>query len=255
MAARIVVIDNDENMRHLFTLSLERQGWQVFSFPYAQLDLVALEHYQPDLIMLDFDLDDGGIGWELLQMLKMDDTAAAIPILVTTTAFQLSAEVQSYLLTRSIGVVTKPFDVNLFTALVQKTLKLASLSSVLFSSDRVLPILVVEDTEDLRDTIVTILRLEGYPVITAYNGLIALDAVSRAEHCLILLDIAMPVMDGFEFLRAYERQLRPHSPVIILSGELDIPTHKLPAFVVDVLPKPFAISDLLRLVEQFRFPV
>jgi DNA-binding response OmpR family regulator len=255
MEARIVVIDNDETMRHLFALSLERQGWQVFSYAYVQLDLAALEHDPPDLIMLDFDLDDGGIGWELLQMLKMDDTTATIPILITTTAFQLSAEIRDYLLTRSIGVVTKPFDINTFTVLDQKTLKLASLSSVLFSSDCVLPILVVEDTEDLRDTLATILRLEGYPVLTAYNGLVALDAVSRADYALILLDIAMPVMDGLEFLRAYERQLRPHSPVIILSGELHIPTHNLPAFVVDVLPKPFAISELLRLVEQFRFPV
>ena len=255
MKACIVVIDTDESIRRLFTVCLEREGWQVFTYDYARFDLVTLKEYAPDLLILDFDFGDGGTGWELLQILKMDDTIANIPILITTTAFRLSAEVRSYLLTRSISVIPKPFELNTFCALVQETLTFASQSSVLFSSDRTLPILVVDDTEDLRDSITTVLRLEGYPVVTAIHGLDALDRVSRAEHCLILLDIAMPIMNGYEFLRAYDRQLRPHSPVIILSAETDIQTQDLPSFVVDVLPKPFEISQLLSLVEKFAQPV
>ena len=67
---------------------------------------------------------------------------------------------------------------------------------VVLSRDRSFPILVVEDTEDLREGLATVLRLEGYHVVTADNGLLALDAVYDAEYCLILLDIAMPIMDG-----------------------------------------------------------
>jgi DNA-binding response OmpR family regulator len=79
----------------------------------------------------------------------------------------------------------------------------------------------------------------------------ALNAVSEAEHCLILLDIDMPIMNGFEFLTAYERQLRPHTPVIILSGEQNILTRVLPAFVIGVIPKPFEIRQLLDAVEKY----
>lgn len=255
MEARIVVIDNDESMRDLFTSCLEREGWQVFSYPYAHINLTVLEQHRPDLIILDFNLRDGGIGWEFLNLLKMEDKTAHIPILISTTALDLSAEVQGYLLARYISVVQKPFDLNTLVTRVQKTLTQASQARVILSSDCTLPILVVDDSKDLRETITTILRLEGYQVVTAHNGLVALDTVSRADHCLILLDIAMPIMNGFEFLSAYDRQLRPHTPVIILSGEADIGTQDLPSFVVDVIPKPFEISHLLRVVEPYAQPV
>lgn len=255
MNARIVVIDNDEGIRQLLTACLEKDGWQVFTYDYAHFDLVALQQHAPDLIILDFDFGDGGTGWELLQLLKMDDATAKIPILITITAFQLSAEIKSYLLTRYISVIPKPFELSTLSALVHETLTLASQSNVLFSSEHTLPILVVEDKEVLLDAVTTILELEGYPFVSAVNGLEALHSVSRADHCLILLDIEMPVMNGYEFLQAYDRQLRPHSPVIILSGETNIRSHFLPAFVVDVLPKPYVISQLLSVVEKFAQPV
>jgi CheY-like chemotaxis protein len=70
-----------------------------------------------------------------------------------------------------------------------------------------------------------------------------------------LLDLAMPVMNGYEFLKAYEQQLRPHTPVIIVSSEDDIRSHHLPSFVVDVLAKPFTIRALLHLVTKYAQPV
>ncbi|MBC8170547.1 MAG: response regulator [Anaerolineae bacterium] len=256
MEARIVIIHNDENMRDLLTLSLKREGWQVFGYSYAWIELADLKQHRPDLIILDFTVGTAeGTGWELLQLLKMDDTTAKIPVLITTTALHLSAEVRGYLLTRYIKVVPNSFYLKTFLALVHKTLTLASQAGVLFSSDHPLPILVVDDTEDLREAIVTVLRLEGYEVVTAPDGLVALEIVSRAEHCLILLDMSMPIMNGYEFLRAYDRQLRPHSPVIILTGNTEILTGILPAFVIDVIPKPFEISHLLKLISKYAQPV
>jgi PleD family two-component response regulator len=158
-----------------------------------------------------------GQGWEFLQLLKMRDQTAKILIIVTPT-LQFSSELESYLRTRFIQFINKPLDFDTFLPLVQKTLALASQTGVLFSSDRVLPILVVEDQKDLREAVTTVLGFDGYPVVTADNGQQALDVVSTADYCLILLDIEMPVMNGFEFLLAYERQPRPHTPVIILSA-------------------------------------
>jgi len=255
MEACIVVIDNDEPMRDLFARGLTREGYEVSSYPYAHINLVELEQHPPDLIILDFNVRDEVIGWEFLQSLKLEDATARIPILITSTAFLFQADVQDYLLTRYIHVVHKPFDLETFLALVQKTLTQAGQAAEIFSGDHTLPVLLVDDTEDFRDSITTILRMEGYRVVTAYNGLIALDSVSRADYCLILLDLAMPVMNGYEFLSAYDQQLRSHSPVIILSGEDDIRSHGLPSFVVDVLPKPFEISHLLSRVEKFAQPV
>lgn len=255
MTARIIVIDNDAGIREFLTFSLNDEGYQVFAYDYAGIDLAALEQLKLDLIILDFNIRDGGTGWELLQLLKMDEATANIPVLVITTSVNVPAELRDYLFTRFIRIVDKPFDLDIFLPLVQKTLQLAGQAGTLFSSDRSLPILVVEDGESLREALTTVLRLEGYTVVTADNGLLALAAVSRADHCLILLDMAMPVMDGFEFLAAYGRQLRPHTPVIIISGHLGGATGGLPPFVIDVLPKPFEVGHLLALVKKYALPV
>ncbi len=254
METRIVVIDNDESMRDLFTLALKREGWRVSGYAYAQVEIATLLQDRPGLIILDFTAQSGGTGWRFLQLLKMEDETAKIPILITTTAFNLSADIRGYLSSLEIGIIQKPFDLNTFLALVQKTITQASLAGIIVSGDRILPILVVDDMEDLNDTITLVLRLEGYQVVTASNGMQALDAVSRGDHSLILLDIDMPIMNGFEFLAAYDRLLKPHSPVIIVSGEADIWTLGLPSFVVDVLPKPFTITQLLQIVGKFTQP-
>ena len=255
METRIAVIENDEWMRNLLTWRLKSEGWQVFTYAYSQIDWAALEDPRPDLFILDFGHWDEGVGWELLQRLKMDDTTARIPILITTTQLHLSPEIRGYLLLRDISVVLQPFDVETFLTQIKRTLTRASQSGSLFSSGRPLPILVVEDTEVLRDNIITLLDLEGYSVVTAANGLEALEAVSRADHCLILLDIAMPIMNGYEFLNAYDRQLRSHTPVIVLSGEQDQGDHILPAFVVEVQPKPFDFKRLLSAVGKYAQPI
>jgi DNA-binding response OmpR family regulator len=255
---RIVVIDNDRSMRLLMTSSLQEKGWEAFGYDYAHIDLAIVAQRCPDLIVLDLENVENagytGNAWEFLQLLKMDDMAAKIPILITTD-FQLPTELRDYLLMRHISVVHRSYDLDIFMTFIHKTFTEASQADMILSGDRTLPILVVDDTEDLRDTITAVLRMEGYRVVTADNGQVALDRVSRANFCLILLDLAMPIMNGYEFLSAYELQLRPHTPVIILSAEDDIQSRVLPSFVVDVLPKPFEIRHLLSRVEKFAQPV
>jgi CheY-like chemotaxis protein len=58
-------------------------------------------------------------------------------------------------------------------------------------------------------------------------------------------------LNGFEFLKAYARQLRPHTPVILLSGQGNIQLHSLSSFVMAVLPKPFEIETLLQMTEKY----
>lgn len=251
MEAHIIVIDDNEAVQKMLSESLKSDGYGVSSYNYDSISLSNLRVEQPDLIILGFKLEDGGKEWQFLQMLKMEETTANIPILISVTALQLSAEIQNYLLTQYISVIRKPFDLNQLLILVKQTLLNASRAGVIFTSDRKLPILVVDDTEDLLATTTEVLMLEGYQVVSATNGMVALDAVSRAEHCLILLDLVMPIMDGYGFLQAYNRQLRPHSPVIILSGETKIQREIFPSFVVGVLAKPFNISHLINLVEKY----
>jgi DNA-binding response OmpR family regulator len=253
MAAHIVVIDDDEVTRELLSVTLRAKNWQVFSYTDAEINLAIIKQLHPDLIMLAFHIRDG-TGWEFLQTLKMENATANIPIFLTTPADHLSAKLQGYLLAKDIRVVNRPFDFDTFLPLVQNALTLASQTGVAPSSGQSLPILVVEDMEELRETLTTILQLDGHQVETAENGQLALEAVNDAQYCVILLDIRMPIMDGFEFLKAYEQQLVPHIPVVVLSGEVDILTEIFPSFVIDVLPKPYAINRLLSIVKRYTQP-
>lgn len=251
MKGHITIVDNNEEVRKMLTHFLKRSGCQTSSYTYNTVTLLNLLLPETDLIVLDFNEEDGGLAWQFLQMLKMEEETASIPILIMVTPLQLSVEIENYLLRRYISVVYKSFKLTVFLRLIEHTLTQASQAGVIFSSKRVLPILVVDDTEELRKSTLSVLSLERYQAIGVENGKMALDAVSRAEYCLILLDLAMPVMSGFEFLTAYGRQLRPHSPVIVISGERSIQTQLFPPFVVDFLTKPFEVPLLLKLVGKY----
>lgn len=255
MDARIVHINDDESMRELLTLGLKSEGWLLFSYPYDRVNLATLEEIHPDLIILDFNTGEAGKNWEFLQLLKMADATAKVPIIISTVPSQLSANMRDYLLIRYIKVANTPFDFDTLLPLIHKTLLEASQTDDILDGDHTLPILMVDDEDDLRDDLTTVLRMEGYRMVTAYNGKVALDTVSRADYCLILLDIDMPVMNGYEFLSAYHRQLRPHTPAIIISSHPNIETKHLPNFVVAKLPKPFHLKELVRMVAKYAQPV
>ena len=244
MSKRILVFDDDSAMREMFEFVLTDEGWEAFCYAYSSFDLAGVQQLAPDLIILDLHSAQLGRGWSFLQLLKMEETCAKIPVVICTTALNLSLEIEGYLAVRHISVVRKPFDVDALILTIQENL----------TANFVLPILVVDDNEHISDATVAFLKLEGYLVTTANNGLVALNAVAQVQHALILLDIEMPVMNGLEFLAAYAQEPGPHSPVIIISGMVNLARELLPAFVIDILPKPYEISHLLALVSKYAQP-
>jgi CheY-like chemotaxis protein len=112
-------------------------------------------------------------------------------------------------------------------------------------------ILIVEDDDDIREALTQILELEGYAVREAANGRQALD-ISRAEPTpsLILLDLMMPVMDGWQF-RAEQMKdpVLSKVPVVVISADLSIQEKAASFGAASVLPKPISLDRLLRAVE------
>lgn len=253
MAARIIVIDNDDSTQHFLTVGLQGEGWIFSGYTYAsaQTNFSQLIESQPDLIILDFEPPEGTDGWAFLQMLKMEDSTAYIPILIIAGAFSFSMELQNYFVIHYINTLTKPLDLEAIRISIQKIFTQVSQSGTLALGNRTCPILLVEDNEDLREDVVTVLGFEGFAVVTAVNGLLALNALYNADYSLILLDISMPVMDGYEFLRVYKQQPRPHSPVIVLSAQAHFLTESMPAFVVEIIAKPYSFSHLIQSVKQY----
>jgi CheY-like chemotaxis protein len=109
-------------------------------------------------------------------------------------------------------------------------------------------VLVVEDEADLREVVAIVLEDEGYDVDLARDGIEALAALHRSRPDVILLDLRLPELDGAGFVAAYRAMPGPHAPVIAFSAMPDAVETARRMGVESVLPKPFHIADLLRLV-------
>lgn len=112
------------------------------------------------------------------------------------------------------------------------------------------PILVVDDEDVILTTVESLLSEEGYTVVTAANGREALDQIARERPCLILLDMKMPVMDGWAFAAAYRRLPGPHAPILMMSAATDVHSRAADIFADGYVDKPFDIEDLLARVAE-----
>jgi two-component system chemotaxis response regulator CheY len=112
-------------------------------------------------------------------------------------------------------------------------------------------ILVVDDDESIRQFIEMALADRGYEVITAEHGRAALERIATAPPDLILLDMRMPVMDGWVFAEAYRKSPAPHAPVVVLTAARDAEQSALQIVADAYLPKPFDLRSLHELVAAF----
>jgi CheY-like chemotaxis protein len=115
-------------------------------------------------------------------------------------------------------------------------------------------LLVVEDDEDIRDFVALLLETEGYAVRTARNGAEALEVARDTPPRLILLDMRMPVMDGWAFARAYRGRPGPHAPILVMTAARDAAERAQEIQADGYVAKPFDLDQLLTLVRHFTAP-
>jgi CheY-like chemotaxis protein len=109
-------------------------------------------------------------------------------------------------------------------------------------------VLIVDDDEDMLEVIELVLRDAGYPTRAALNGRQALDAVAKAMPGLILLDMLMPVMNGWQFAREFRARYGDQVPIVVATAAEHARTRSNGIDAADVLPKPFEVAELLRVV-------
>ena len=115
-------------------------------------------------------------------------------------------------------------------------------------------ILLVDDDSAIRDVIAELLEEDGFGVITAANGAEAmakLDEIKDAPPRLILLDLMMPVMDGWQFLDRYADSELPPVPVVVLSANLAASGGVHRSDVLLYLRKPLDVDRLLETVHTW----
>jgi len=204
-AGVVLVIDDDPAARAITRKVLSREGYGVVEAADGESGLRLARELLPHLITLDI-LMPGMDGWAVLAGLKADPALAGIPVILQTIledrnlGFALGAS--EYL--------TKPIDRKRLAALVKRYVP----------SPAAGPVLVVEDDAGTRSLLGKVLGKAGWKVSEAENGRVALEQMAFEHPALILLDLMMPEMDGFEFLDALRHQQpRREVPVVVITAK------------------------------------
>ena len=110
--------------------------------------------------------------------------------------------------------------------------------------------LVVDDDHDIAELVRLALTDEGYDVVIASNGSVALHAMRTEPFDLILLDMRMPVMDGWEFAREYHALPAPRAPVVVVTAARDAAERAAEVQADGYISKPFSLEELLAVVKH-----
>jgi CheY-like chemotaxis protein len=111
-------------------------------------------------------------------------------------------------------------------------------------------VLVVDDDHDIRDLIRVVLEEEGYSVVTAENGEQALASIAGHRPDLILLDLTMPVLNGWQ-MRERLAESWPDIPIVFMTAGFRARAEAEAYRVAGYLAKPFDVDELLRVVSRF----
>lgn len=262
---RILLVEDNEMNREVLSRRLERKGFEVLTAVDGAAALQAAAKERPGLILMDLSLPTID-GWEASRRLKDDQETAAIPI-IALTAHAMSGDRQSAVEAGCDGYETKPVDLPRLLEKIEALLdrgvdnRTAEVDAVrsqrpesrtadpqpsVGATDAVSRqtgrILVVDDNAENRELLVRRLRQDGHTDYVAENGQEGLALLEETEIDLVLLDIMMPVMDGYQVLEQMKKdtQLR-HIPVIVVSAsqEFDSAVRCIEMGADDYLTKPF----------------
>jgi signal transduction histidine kinase/DNA-binding response OmpR family regulator len=212
LGCSVLIIDDDLQQRDLMRRFLIKEGFTVQTASDGEEGLRLAWNQRPDVITLDV-MMPGMDGWTVLSMLKADSTLCQIPVIMLT---MMDDKKRGYALGAS-NYITKPFD----RKRLSEVLKLYS------CTNPPCPILLVEDDDITRQMMRSILEKAGWRVSEAKNGLAALESVAQNRPAVILLDLMMPEMDGFEFAdELHKRDAWRTIPIVVITAK-DLTPHEL----------------------------
>jgi CheY-like chemotaxis protein/two-component sensor histidine kinase len=201
---RVLVVDDDKTARELMRVMLAKEGYDVITASDGEAGLELARRLNPSLITLDV-IMPGLDGWDFLKEIKADDALADIPVIMVT---MLDQPDRGFTLGAS-EYLTKPIERDRLKQMLRKY----------HVADRVRHVLVVEDDEATRHLLRSIFVSDGWDVCEAENGNVAIERLTGPRPDLIMLDILMPEMDGFEFLeRLSEFPDLESVPVVVLTA-------------------------------------
>lgn len=205
----IMVIEDDVAAVRLLRTYLEGEGYNVEVATDGESGIAAARAQPPGAIILDV-LLPGIDGWEVLRRLKADPDLRDVPVMVATVIDERNVAM-------NLGAV------DYFLKPVRPDALLARLATYTFTTkvkERNIRVLVIDDDLIARDLVANALRPEGFEVVTAASGDEGLALAHERPPDLVICDLLMPDMDGFEVVnRLADSDMPKDVPILILTGQ------------------------------------
>jgi PAS domain S-box-containing protein len=240
---KILVVEDDRDLALLLRRQLESEGYQVLLAGSGEDALWLAREEQPQLISLDIMLPDLD-GFVVLERLKENPITAPIPVVITSV---LTEADEGYAL-GAVDYVVKPFSEEKLLQAVRRALSP-------FSVQGPYDVLVVDDDPDIRGLMEEALSFRGYQVSTAPGGREALAHVRESLPDLILLDLKMPGVDGYEVIRQLKADdaTRPVPIIVITASLVDQERDRVRVLglgATQYITKPISIDTLIREIKK-----
>jgi CheY-like chemotaxis protein len=204
-AGTILVIDDERQAREFIGNALAKEGYVVIAATGGRDGLRLARERRPDAIILDVIMPDVD-GWAVLRALKADVDLADIPVILVT----MLGERDMGLALGAADHLTKPIAPQELVRVLARVRRSGDATDVL----------VVDDDEGTRDVLQRTLVREGWTVREAANGIEGLEQLEASKPAVVLLDLMMPQMDGFEMLRTMRENKAWHDvPVVIVTSK------------------------------------
>jgi two-component system cell cycle response regulator len=242
----ILIIEDDATTRKLLVTLLGMGRFQTLEAGDAEAGLELARRHQPHCILMDIRLP-GMDGLEATRLLKSDPQLRHIPV-VAMTGFVGAEEERKALAAGCDGFLSKPFDTRGLLEYLERFLRKAEQGAEAASpSERRARILIVDDEPAVVEAFAEQLRRAGYDCLGAGGGLAALQAAQDEGPDLVLLDVLMPDLDGFEVARRLKGNLKTAGiPIILVTAlnDLEDKVKGLAAGADEFLGKPVDGAEL-----------
>lgn len=202
--SRILVVDDDPEAREMLSRYLGKEGFLVYEAGSGEEAMELARNLHPDVITLDVRMP-GMDGWEVLNELQAQAELAQIPVVMVS----MEDANRKWFECGATEFITKPIDRNRLNSIVKRCVRRGVTG----------PILVVDDNSNTRELVCRSLIEQGLSVTEAEDGVKALELISTQTPVLILLDLVMPNMNGFDFLeRVRENEELASVPVVVMTA-------------------------------------
>ena len=244
----ILVAEDNKQAAHLLGIYLMEAGYRVEYATDGEAAIAKAAEIKPFAITLDIMLPKKD-GWQVLKALKANSDLQSIPVIIVS----ITEERQLGFGLGAVGHLVKPID---------KTTLLASLRSLrLPEQNGSVRILIIDDDPHAVRLLSTVLESEGYDVLKAYGGQEGIDLAIAEAPVLIILDLAMPEVDGFQVVKRLAEDTGACDIPIVICTAMDLTDEekeRLNGQIQSVIEKTGDVRqkllDAIKRIERFRTP-